>query len=115
MEQVALTGAYGIFTNADFSVSLTIDMDLTGFTGRAMIKDLPDSADEDGTDFVVDFVRRDRPAIVNLSLPVATTSQLRSGKKVWDFWVRSSGGVQTLLVQKGTATVGKGVTPYDLP
>ena len=113
MDTVHLTGESAIHQYADYNyVELVIDMDLTGFTGRAMLK--KSFSDVEGVEFTLVFAKRNRPAILKPTLTHAQTSALIPGTYKWDCWVSPESGDEITLLCKGTVTIEAGVTPSPL-
>ncbi len=110
---VDLTGEAAVRKNCDYNyVELELDMDLNGFVGRAMFKASYSTSDSEGIEFDLEFVRRDRPALVKPKLPQSRIAAIVSGKYVWDFWVRPESGGENFLICYGELIVSEGVTPY---
>lgn len=110
VDAVNLNGEAAIHQYADFNyVDLIIDMDLNGFTGRAMLK--REFADTEGTEFALEFVSRDRPATIKPKLTNAQTAALTPGTYKWDLWVRPGEDGEITVLCRGNVTVEAGVTP----
>ena len=109
MEICHLNGDAAIHQYSDYSVELVVDMDLTGFIGRSMLKD--ELSDTTGVDFAIEFVERTAPATIRLSLTNGQTADLLPKSYHWDLWVRSGSSGAIVKLCKGLATVEAGVTP----
>ena len=104
-----LFGDAAIEQFADYSIELEdIELDLTDYTGRAMLK--KSFSSPTGVEFTVEFVSRTPPARIKLSLPHDQTALLRPGLYKWDFWIKPPDGVIKRLC-RGDAAVLAGVTP----
>ena len=88
----------------DWSYQFTTSLDLTGYTGRALLRENFEATI--GTEFLLDFIDRS-PARIQLSLNSIQTTTIAPGTYVFDVIVTSPTG-QTLKLIYGRAIVAGG-------